>query len=296
MPGSRSHSAPPMSSLTARRPASGCTAMDAAIETAARRHSVGVLDSVTPARTSLASASSVATSSPRAVATWRHTRGSRSDSSRSHACRTTSPRRSRAGCSSPSAARRVAPAAARSRSRAAWRRAGREPIDGAATHSRAFSRRAASASARGSTATDASAPSSRHRPRRARIACPDSAFLPPIAMRVATAAKVAAVPSCTRCRARRPRSRRSSHAGSAAASSYRARAAAGADSQSRSSTRPSARATRTLCRSLSGLRPSSRPGPGSVAARATVASVCRKLARRASGSVRAPSSRSPWRS
>ncbi len=198
---------------------SGATATLAASDAAARLHSVGDSDGARPSSIACAKAGSQGASRPRATATWRHTSDSRSRRRRVHADSTASDLKTRRLWSSPYAAHRAASRAARSRRRAARRRDGSEPVDGAEIQSRARSRRDAIARASGPSAMPRPMGSSVTSAMRARTPGLASPLPGPRAMRLATATKVAASAARRRARTRRPRSLCSGPAGSAEASS-----------------------------------------------------------------------------
>ena len=197
---------------------SGLTAPYAASDATARRHSVGLRPSLRLSTICVRSSGTQAAQSPRATATYRQTSDSRSARSRLYGIRTASPTKTRSACGSPICARRAASRAARSRIFAARRLAGSERVDGAPTHSRAYSRRLTSASASGPSAIPCAMGSSARSPTRARMAGDESPLPPVCAMIVTIAVNVSALPASIRARTRRPSSRCSDPTGSAAAS------------------------------------------------------------------------------
>ena len=261
MPGSRRASSPRASSRQRVTPFWGSWAMLAASEAAARRHSVGPWFEVSARSTSSARAGSAPPSSPRAVATWRQTSDSRSASRR---CQAVAHRRPLEHAHARVVALLAAPGRLARRpldaaGPPAAARAGRRWRDPRATPAPARAATAAPAPARRRWcrwrwAAAATGPPGPARPARsARAASPAPAPGPAMT-------KVAASPSCSVCSTRRPRSRFSRPWGRAAASSNSAAAASGLDSQSRSSTRPVASATRTPVSSASAAVPSSGRG------------------------------------
>jgi hypothetical protein len=198
---------------------SGSTATAAAEEAAARRHSVGVRSSARSRAISPSSMGICRDSNPRAEATCRQTKGSRSDSSRFHVACTSGRSNSETTEPSRSVERRSASQAALSSKRAASRREGSEPVDGSTAQVRSRSGRVSSDSARPSAPVANPTGKSRTKPTRGRMPGPLSPRREPTDSRWANATNVAAFPCISSSSTRRPSSRRSSPGRNAPASS-----------------------------------------------------------------------------
>ena len=270
-PGSRASSGPFSTCKALATASSGRIARRAAREAAPRRLRDKERGASRSRSISSAKCGTTTDSSPRPVATWRHTSGSRSPIRWAQASCTAWLSNTASTPSSPCTARRVASRAARSSRRAAIRRADSEPLEGSISQRWDSSRREMSDSASSSAGAPVPMGTASDSATRARIPAPSNARVEPSARVAASATKVAPVPSCSRSSTRLPSSRRSGPSGSDEARPYSAQAAPGSDRKSRSSIRLAAMAARTLSSSWSGGMPSSGTPRASSVASAKVA-------------------------